>query len=177
MAFQTSGLICDLPLTSASSNARFQEFIGRLAGFSVALKGEIYQCKLVEASATIAAGDLLYFIDGGLVAGVTTAAVTDATGVGMGLAVAAGAATSGQRFWACLVKTDDTDSTIGLHTLASMANDLRPNTTATAGAVDDDNTAGAFIVNGAEVTTDTGGSAAVNATSKWSNPYLSSLVI
>lgn len=57
-----------------------------------------------------------------------------------------------------------------LRTLASAAKGTRLNTTATAGAVDDDGTAGAEVINGLVLGTATGGAAATNADAIFSYP-------
>lgn len=57
-----------------------------------------------------------------------------------------------------------------LRTLAACAKGTRLNTTATAGAVDDDGTAGARAINGAVLGTATGGAEATNADAYLSYP-------
>lgn len=57
-----------------------------------------------------------------------------------------------------------------LRTLASAAIGTRLNTTATAGAVDDDGTAGARAINGIVLGTATGGAAATNADATFTYP-------
>lgn len=57
-----------------------------------------------------------------------------------------------------------------VRTLASAAKGTQLNTTATAGAVDDDATAGAEVINGLVIGTATGGAAATNADALFSYP-------
>ncbi len=57
-----------------------------------------------------------------------------------------------------------------LRTLASAAKGTQLNSTATAGAVDDDATAGAEVINGLVLGTATGGTAATNADAVFSYP-------
>lgn len=57
-----------------------------------------------------------------------------------------------------------------LRTLASAAKGTQLNTTATGGALDDDATAGAEVVNGVVLLTATGGSAATNTDATFSYP-------
>jgi hypothetical protein len=57
-----------------------------------------------------------------------------------------------------------------VRTLASAAKGTQLNSTATAGAVDDDATAGAEVINGLTIATATGGAAATNADALFSYP-------
>lgn len=63
-----------------------------------------------------------------------------------------------------------------LRTLASAAKGARLNTTATAGAVDDDGTSGARIIAGLTLGTATGGAAATNADAIFSYPVVSATI-
>lgn len=176
MAYQTSGPVVDLPFTSASSDTRHQSAVGSPCGFTVDGKGEIYQAKVFQANGAIAAGDACVLIDAGKIDNVTSGLVTAATGVATGLYVAAAAATDGQFIWGVYVKSDDSDTTVGISSSASDVNDTVLNTTTTAGRLGDDATAGSFDVEGLQLSTDTGGSAAVNTSSRWDNPLITSVV-
>lgn len=57
-----------------------------------------------------------------------------------------------------------------LRTLASCAKGTQLNTTGTAGAIDDDATAGSEVINGLVLMTSTGGAAATNADAMFSYP-------
>lgn len=106
----------------------------------------------LQASGALAAGDAAFFVDGVFSASALSTA-NDARGNKVAIPVTAVA--SGE-FFMGLVK-----GATGVNVAASCAANTRLNTTATAGRLDDDGTAGAMQVQGIYLTTAAGGVAAV----------------
>lgn len=116
----------------------------------------------VTAGGAIAANDVVFWVPG-VHSAVTLSTSNDARGNKVGVAPVA--VLLGEQFWAQVV------GNVGANVLASCAANTRLNTTATAGKLDDDGTAGAMQVQGIYLTAANGGAtAAVNAI--LSDPYV-----
>lgn len=106
------------------------------------------------SGSTIAAQDVVYWVPGTFTAS-TLSTSNDARGNNVGVANVA--VTSGDYFWAQVVGSTTAN------VLASAAANVRLNTTATAGKLDDDGTAGSMQVQGIYLTSANGGSTAATA--------------
>lgn len=114
------------------------------------------------AGSTVVAQDVVYWVPGTFTAS-TLSTANDARGNNAGVANVA--VTSGDYFWAQVVGSTTAN------VLASCAANVRLNTTATAGKLDDDGTVGSMQVQGIYLTAANGGSTAAVACIL-TNPYV-----
>lgn len=166
MAQATIGISAD-QVTASTSTAAFR--LGTVGGYDNPTNG--YQ-------------EFIYGQADGAVTGAGYA-VVELTGFNFAMAstttTAPGSSGFGTRFAAAQAALADNEygwfqiyGKGSLRTLASAAKGTRLNSTGTAGAVDDDGTAGSEIIDGVVLLTATGGSAATNADAMFSYPNVSS---
>lgn len=126
-------------------------------------KGYLY----VHAAEAITGAGYLCIVDSaGEAEMVDTTSTAPGAGFGMRCGAAMAAIADNEYFWIQVYGKGS------LRTAASAALGTRLNSTATAGQVDDDGTAGAEVIAGLSLGTATGGAAAVNSDAYFNFPYV-----